>query len=323
MSTALDSSKSEMPRVWLEYLSFASPESDFVSSPEKMNFSTDSKSDRPAWSDMLSFAFPESDFVSASKMSHMTDYATESNQTTWSESLSFASPESDFVSASETFHLSTTARNNEWSESLSFASAESDFVSAPETLHVATSARDRSNSIDSVIQEFFQSHHLYLSPETAAGFIAYTEMIDETILTTVLERHSLPKTMKDALNDERPIVVTTVDSPFSVVDVNGTWESLCGYRRDEAIGRGLGSLLQGPATNMESANTLVRSLQKNGFSETVITNYAKNGRRFENHVQIGIIPVADDGDISSANDAYFVGVLNDIIESSNEKVAMV
>ena len=108
----------------------------------------------------------------------------------WSESLSFASAESDFVSAPETVHLSTTtARNNLWSESLSFASAESDFVAAPETLHVATSARD-----------------------------------------TVLERHSLietpPKTMTDALNDERPIVVTTVDSPFRVVDVNGAWEGL-------------------------------------------------------------------------------------------------
>ena len=190
------------------------------------------------------------------------------------------------MSAPETVHLSTTARNNEWSESLSFASAESDFVGSPEILHTATSARD-----------------------------------------TVLKRHSLietlPKTMTDALNDERPIVVTTVDSPFRVVDVNGAWEGLCGYRREEAIGRSLGSLLQGPDTDMESANKLVRSLQENGFSETVITNYAKNGRRFENHVQIGIIPVAENCHISSANDAYFVGVLNDISESSSEKVAMV
>jgi len=71
---------------------------------------------------------------------------------------------------------------------------------------------------------------------------------------------------------------------------------------------------------MEKANEMVRSLQENGFSDTVLTNYAKNGRSFENHLQTGMIPW--DGDNTSSSDVYFVGVLNDISESSNERVAV-
>jgi len=325
ISAASGSLRSDKPRIWSESLSFASPESDFLYSPEKINASNDSASDEPVWSGMMSFASPESDFVSASKTEHIIEYTTERTQS-WSGSLSFASPESDFVSAPKTVHLSKTPRTNRWSESLSFASPESDFVSAPKSLHVATSTDDESTTInDSILQKLFETNHLYSSPETATGFIAYTEMIDDKILKAVRERQSLkqtlPKTMNDALNDKRPIVITTAESPFQVVDVNSAWESLCGYRRDEAIGRNLGSLLQGPDTNMKSANKLVHSLKENGFSETLITNYTKNGRRFENHIQIGVIPPAAEGDISSSsNDAFFVGVLHDISESNNKKV---
>jgi len=347
-----------------------------------MTSSSNSRNDQPSWSGTLSFASPESDFVSASKTEHMTEHAR--NQANWSESLSFASPESDFVSAPSSIHNSSTARNNEWSESLSFASPESDFVSAPETVHVATPSRTANDSVqdifrnhrlyaspetatgfasytemidettlqnllqinseeqtvpktmtsetvhvatpsrtanDSVIQDIFRNHRLYASPETATGFVSYTEMIDETTLQTLLQINSVnetvPKTMEDALNDERPIVITTARSPFSVVDVNAAWEGLCGYDRDEAIGQTVGSLLQGPETDMELLNSMVRSMQEDGFSETVITNYTKNGRRFENHLQVGKIPAADDG----SNDGYFVGVLNDISEHSNQKVA--
>jgi PAS domain S-box-containing protein len=252
----------------------------------------------------------------------MRGYTTESKQNTWSKSLSFASPESDFASAPKSVHNSTIVDNDKWSGSLSFASPESDFVSAPRSVHTSSSVSE--SSTDAVFEELFQSHYLYPSAETATGFVAYTEMVDEATIDTLLKNHSLketlPKTVKDALNDERPIVITTAKSPFRVVDVNGAWEGLCGYSREEAIGCNIGSLLQGPDTNMESANAMVRSLQENGVSETVLTNYAKNGKSFENHLQIGVIPV-DDGDTSSSNDVFFVGVLNNISQSSNESVA--
>mmetsp|Transcript_38838 Transcript_38838/g.81269 ORF Transcript_38838/g.81269 Transcript_38838/m.81269 type:complete len:379 (+) Transcript_38838:27-1163(+) len=354
ISTAFNFSKDQTPRAWSESLSFASPESDFVSTPGTKKASTVANNDQPAWSGMLSFASPESDFVSSSKKSHLTDNATESNRPAWSETLSFASSESDFVSASEIVHNTTTAQTDRWSESLSFASPESDFVSAPEIVHnTATVQKDRwseslsfaspesdfvsatetiylassaSTNVDSIVQELFQTHHLYMSPETATGSIAYTEMLDETIRNTVMTMQSLqesiPKTMEEALNDERPIVITTTKSPFRVVDVNGAWEGLCGYHRDEAIGHNLGSLLQGPETDTEAANEMVRDLRERGFSETVLTNYAKKGRSFRNHVKIGMIPAAPRTS-SASDDAYFVGVLQDIGEMNIQKVATI
>lgn len=273
MSTASNATRRKPP-VWTESLSFASPESDFLSSEANSRFS--SRASGPTWSQTLSFASPESDFVLASKTEHMVENSpTESNEPNWSDSISFASPESDFVSASfKGTNLSTTVAKKQWSESLSFASPESDFVSVSENEHLTSSA-----SIDSSIKELFETQHLYPSPETATGFFAYGGMIDKKILETVLQnqylKENLPKTMKDALNDIRPVVITTTESPFRVVDVNGPWEGLCGYRREEAIGRNLGSLLHGPDTDMAAANELVRSAQKTGFSETVITNYAK------------------------------------------------
>jgi len=323
MSTVSNSSRRNLP-VWTESLSFASPESDFVSGKSVSHSS--SIPFGTAWSQTLSFASPESDFVSASKMEHMVQsYDTKSNEKNWSESLSFASPESDFVSASsEATDTSTTVPKEQWSEFLSFASPESDFVSASENEHLTSSAANKRPNIHSSLEVLFDTHLLYPSPETATGFLAYSEMVDEKMLETVLQRHylkeSIPKTMKDALNDQRPIVITTIESPFRVVDVNGAWEGLCGYRREEAIGRNLGSLLQGPDTNMAVANELVRSLKKNGISETFITNYAKNGRRFENHIQIGMVSATDNSNVASSSDAYFVGVLSDISNNGSQKV---
>lgn len=325
MSTVSNFSRRNLP-VWTDSLSFASPESDFVSAHGKTVSHFSSSASDPAWSKTLSFASPESDFVSASKLEHNAhSYSTKSNEKNWSETISFASPESDFVSASsEAIDISTTVAKEQWSESLSFASPESDFVSASESEHLASSSANNRSDIHSSLEILFDDHLLYPSPETATGFLAYSEMVDEKMLESVLQRQylkeSIPKTIKDALNDQRPIVITTNESPFRVVDVNSAWEGLCGYHREEAIGRNLGSLLQGPDTNIAVANELVRSLKQNGISETVITNYAKNGRRFENHIQIGKVTAVDDSDVASSHDAYFVGVLRDISVNSSQKV---
>uniref|UniRef100_A0A7S4ABA0 PAS domain-containing protein n=1 Tax=Pseudo-nitzschia australis TaxID=44445 RepID=A0A7S4ABA0_9STRA len=268
-----------------------------------------------------------------SRMSMVSYFSTNPTNPTWSRDLLFASPESDFVSAPKSVHsegntptgsLSTDQTNPTWSENLSFASPESDFTSARKTVHSKTIPSGRGANIDSIFDELFRNHHLYVSPETATGSIAYSEMLDQTIKDIIMKRLSLkeilPKTMEDALNDERPIIITTVESPFRVVDVNGAWEGLCGYRRDEAIGRNLGSLLQGPETNIQTANDTVRALRTNGFSEAILTNYTKSGHKFKNHLKLGMISGTRSIDISS-DETYFVGVLNDTSHRSNEQTA--
>mmetsp|Transcript_14612 Transcript_14612/g.40609 ORF Transcript_14612/g.40609 Transcript_14612/m.40609 type:complete len:362 (+) Transcript_14612:78-1163(+) len=324
---------------WSGNLSFASPEADFVSAPKAVHMETSNSSvtffpcerTNPTWSRNLSFSTPESDFVSAPQTTHLgistpslSNFSPHHTNQNWTETISFATPESDYVSAPEEVHASSrvaiscsssNAVKRTWSQTLSFASPESDFTFASET----------ESPTNSTFQELFQNHHLYISPETATGCIAYNEMLDEAtkdmILKKIALKESIPKTMEDALNDERPVIVTSAESPFRVVDVNGAWEGLCGYRRDEAIGRNLRSLLQGSETDIETANNAVRSLREIGFSEAVLTNYTKNGREFQNHLKLGKIPATDSGDrSSSSNDIYFVGVLHDMGSQNKERV---
>lgn len=350
MSTAAISSTKDGSQVWSGSLSFASPEADFASSPDKKLSSTYIQHDGPVWSNTLSFASPDGDFASATRSQHLREYATDGNNSNWSQSMSFSSPESDFVSAPQSVHNSTAPANEEWSESLSFASAESDFVSAPQAVHnlrstvqeewseslsfaspesdFASAPQDvhMSSSESSVLEDIFRTQQLHPSAESATGFIPITEMVDQSIVQALIKnlslKESLPKTVEDALNDERPTVITTADSPFRVVDVNTAWEGLCGYSREEAVGCDIGNLLQGPDTNVETADAMVRALQENGVSETVLTNYTKSGRRFGNRIQVGMIPT--DGNAStSSNNFYLVGVLNEISESRTQSaVAM-
>lgn len=345
MSTAAISSARDGSQVWSGSLSFASPEADFVSSPEKKFSSTYIQRDGPVWSNSLSFASPEGDFVAAPRTEHLREFATDSNQSNWSRSMSFSSPESDFTSAPQAVHNSTAPANEEWSGSLSFASPESDMVSAPQEVHnlrstvqeewseslsFATPESDFASSpqeihllssASSVVEDIFRTQQLYPSAESATGFIPIAEMVDQNIVQALIKnlslKESLPKTVEDALNDERPTVITTAESPFRVVDVNSAWEGLCGYSREEAVGCNIGSLLQGPDTNVGTADAMVRALRENGVSETVLTNYTKNGRRFGNRIQVGMIPT-DDSTSTASNDFYLVGVLNEIGESRND-----
>lgn len=119
----------------------------------------------------------------------------------------------------------------------------------------------------------------------------------------------LPRTLKDALlQNNRAIVITETSLPFRIVEVNSTWEGLCGYSFDECQGKTLGSLLQGPETNKSAVTALVSKLLSGEEGGAVLTNYTKEGRKFRNHLRVG--PLMD-GDRTT----HFVGVLQEIHES--------
>lgn len=90
------------------------------------------------------------------------------------------------------------------------------------------------------------------------------------------------------------IAITETKPPFKIVDVNKAWVDLCGYPRKHAIGSTL-KILQGPETNTQAANALVSSLlagkdeEDDREYETVLTNYRSDGRRFRNHVRVGLL----------------------------------
>jgi PAS domain S-box-containing protein len=100
--------------------------------------------------------------------------------------------------------------------------------------------------------------------------------------------------------------VTDKDMPFSIVEVNQAWEGLCGYGYAESHGKSLGTLLQGPETNMASVTAMMSQLLRGEEAGTVITNYTKDGRRFRNRLRVG--PLVND----AGETTHFVGVLQEI-----------
>lgn len=279
------------------------------------------------WSGDLSFASPESDFASTLLVENSpgpVETGTSETNASWSRNLSFASPESDFQCASGSIRSKTSDAPSfhqyRWSETLSFLSPESDFV-------YCSVASDRENnegtmSVNAVLLELSLNNHLYVSPETATGTVVCAEMLDDDIKDLIARQRffgNFPKTVTEALSNERPTIVTTPTSPFRVVDVNGAWEELCGYSRNEAVGRDVGKLLQGPDTDLEAASEMIRSVQEVGYSEKVLTNYTKSGQKFRNHVKIGMVS-STEKDERNDYGRYLVGVMHGMNLDSRDKM---
>jgi PAS domain S-box-containing protein len=128
-------------------------------------------------------------------------------------------------------------------------------------------------------------------------------------------RNLLPSSLHDiqmefgisSHHSNKAIAITETNPPFKIIDVNKAWVDLCGYSRKHAIGSTL-KLLQGPETNVQAANKLVSCLlakketAESGEYETVLTNYRSDGRKFRNHIRVGLVR-DDDGKVVN-----FVGV---------------
>lgn len=157
-------------------------------------------------------------------------------------------------------------------------------------------------------QQLFLSLALTVSPETAIGAFHCGEVLDDDMKQQLVQKQqaaALPKTFTEAMDDPRAIVVTSMEEPFSIVDVNEAWVGLCGYTKEEAKNQQLGHLLQGPETNVDDARQMVSKVQTGQYSRAVLTNYTKDGRKFQNYIQLGILD--EDGDAQ-----YFVGVLQEV-----------
>lgn len=117
----------------------------------------------------------------------------------------------------------------------------------------------------------------------------------------------LPKTLSDALRpSSRAIVITETASPFRIFDVNGAWEGLCEYSFAESKGQSLRDLLAGPETDVISISALLNQLSRGEEATTLLTNYTKSGRKFQNRLQVG--PLYD----SEGGISHYVGVLQEV-----------
>lgn len=117
----------------------------------------------------------------------------------------------------------------------------------------------------------------------------------------------LPKTLSDALRpNSRAIVITETARPFRIFDVNKAWEGLCGYTFEESNGKELGDLLGGPETDIVAISALLNQLSRGEEATTVLTNYTKSGRKFQNRLHVG--PLFD----SEGGISHYVGVLQEV-----------
>lgn len=291
-----------------------------------LNSQSEHNSESVEWSKSLSFASPESDFVGSSFAGKSTVKASE-----WSHSLSFTSPEADFTASRVPETIKQQIQRPVYSNSgMLMSSPESAFGDVHVAEYMSESMKVKfleSQGIqykhakqEAMFQEFVDNMTFMASPETASGFLSCAEMLDDESKAALSRLQStidaIPKTLKDAMTDDRPIVVTSLTSPFDIVDVNQAWVGLCGYERDEAVNQNLGKLLQGPDTNIQTAQSMISQLRREHFASAMITNYTKDGRKFRNNVRAGII--SDD----EGNAKYFVGVLEETYENEAEKVLM-
>ena len=240
----------------------------------------------------------------------------------------FASPESDFTAAKvpEAVHRPVTLPKPLDSEFLcSSPESASGYMHAAEVMGDEMKTESlASKGIEStsrsqqqrqgMFQEFMNAMALMASPESAAGLVPSAMYLDEDSRALLFEMQhqadDLPKTLQEALIDPRAVVITEAVRPFSIVDVNDAWVGLCGYNRDEALQKDIGKLLQGPETDHQVARTIVPQLMQEQFAHAVLTNYTKQGRRFENKLlKAGLIS-------DEQGTKYFVGVFEELFESA-------
>lgn len=276
---------------WSKTLTYASPESDFSSETLKEHANRIWDESHPSWSDTLSFSAPESDFASSTSES-LEDAAdrlwhqNEETVTNMAYSLSYASPESDFTSP-QIYAMLTDLQKRQLDHC--------DEASSPEWTHASASA----------LAEYDTRRELLEEPEQ----LYFKEIYAKT------DSQVLPATLHEAqLVTDQAVVITESTVPFRIVRVNEAWEGLCGYTQDEAHGKTLGDLLQGPETDVGAATALVDKLCHGMEAGAVLTNYAKGGRKFQNRIRVGTLKNQND------KVTHFVGVLKEIHEMSEKIV---
>lgn len=132
-------------------------------------------------------------------------------------------------------------------------------------------------------------------------------MEHKRFLYSDVHNHALPGTLEDALRmTSHAVLVTETAMPFAVVNVNKAWENLCGYTYIESKGKSLGDLLKGPETDPLAVTALLSQLLRGEDATTVLTNYKKNGEKFQNRLHVGPL-CGEDGKVT-----HFVGVLQEV-----------
>ena len=103
----------------------------------------------------------------------------------------------------------------------------------------------------------------------------------------------IPETMTSSWAQDAAIVITEARSPFNILHVNQAWVGLCGYTKDEAVGRTFTTLRINAKgiTEHDLTEDMMRQLALGERTSVKLTNLKKSGEQFVNHLRIA--PVRD------------------------------
>ena len=122
------------------------------------------------------------------------------------------------------------------------------------------------------------------------------------VLTQILDSCVNGVTLTDPDLEDAPIVYA-----------NKAFEDMCGYPKEEIVGRNC-RFLQGKDRDQPEIDKLRQAIKKGEAVEVTLRNYKKDGELFYNRLDIK--PLLDD----RGNIVYYLGVQYDITDQVNAKI---
>ncbi|KAK7231969.1 hypothetical protein SO694_00083173 [Aureococcus anophagefferens] len=127
-----------------------------------------------------------------------------------------------------------------------------------------------------------------------------------------------PNSLYDATfhDDPRAKVVTTARRPFVIANVNQAWLDLCGFGKDEVLGRTM-SCIQGELTDKRAVESVHAAVAAGRAADMTLINYTSKGDAFLNYLRV--FPLYADANPNQRPSNY-LGILEDHAKRRHAKL---
>lgn len=100
---------------------------------------------------------------------------------------------------------------------------------------------------------------------------------------------------------DKPMVLSLVEPPYTIIQVNKLWEEMTGYTADEVVGKMSCKILQCDGTDGENLETLMQEIRYKRAASSVLVNKKKDNEIFTNFFVV--FPLSTDSRIT-----YYLGL---------------